>query len=75
MTRCAYLFDNKVKILAAPLYLIADSVELDLGTLLQARFDRDFKDLVGLDSLSGLIVSLALNLHLLGHTVEELFKR
>jgi hypothetical protein len=70
-----YLFNDKVKVLTTSLNLIANAVELDLGTLLQARLDRDLEKLVRLYALARLVESLALDLHLLGDAVVEFFKR
>lgn len=70
----AYLFDDEVEILAAALDLVAHTVELDLGSLLQTRLDGYFEDLVCLDALARLVICLALDLHLLRDAVEQLFE-
>jgi hypothetical protein len=71
----AYLLDNEVEILSAALHLVSNTVELDLGALLEPWLDRDFKDLVHLGLLAGSIVRLALDLHLLDHAFVYFLQR
>lgn len=71
----AHLFNDKVQILSATLDLVTDALEFDLGSLLQSGFDRHLKDLVLSDLLARGVISLGLDLHLLGDAAEEVLQR
>ncbi len=70
----SYLFNDKVKILTASFNLVANLLELDLGPLLQSRFDRHLEDLVFGDLLPVRVETLGLDLHPLFRSMVQIFE-
>src|SRR3954452_2407314 len=71
----AYLLDDEGQILLASLLLISDALEPDPAALLQTRLDRDLQDCIGGHPFPAVVEHLALDLHFLGHAVEQILER
>ena len=70
-----YLGDNKMHILSTTLFLIANTLILDLGTSPKTRLDVRFKRHILNSPPPTRIKSLALGRHLLRRPPEQLLKR
>lgn len=70
-----YLLNDEDQVLLPTLFLVPNSLKADLAALLETRLDRHLQDGIGSRPLARLVEHLALDLHLLGHAIEQVLQR
>lgn len=71
----SYLFNHKMQVLTTSLDLIANLLELNLGSLLEAGLDGHLEDLVLCGLLPVRVITLGLDLHPLLNAVVKILQR